>query len=150
MPKNKDEWIRVLVIGNVILSGLLIIWGISVVSAPKFWFADAYAEKGERGDQGPEGEEGPRGPRGPVGPAGPDVDEALDGVADLDARVEDLEDLTDELETLTDVWSSNASQTDELAYNTCTALDDLMDTLEEGNYVIGAWIDCGSNVLYGE
>lgn len=83
MERFKEEWIRYLVVGNVVVTLLVIAWGVSVAAAPTFWFPGAYAEKGEQGDQGPLGDRGPRGRRGPVGPAGPDVADALSEVQGL-------------------------------------------------------------------
>ena len=149
MPKNKDEWTRILIIGNVVLSARLIIWGISVVSAPKFWFPGAYAEKGERGDQGPVGEEGPRGVRGPQGPAGPDVDEALSAVDDLDSQVSSIEDQISDLQSSIEGTNSAVSLTNQNAYEVCTSLEDLRDALEDGGYISGGYLYC-QNPLAGE
>lgn len=142
MPNSKEEWTRVLIVGNVVLSALLVIWGISVVAAPKFWFPGAYAEKGERGDKGPEGDEGPRGPRGPVGPAGPDVDEALNMSYELDDRTVKLQRQVEDLETWLDSLSGTAYMTADAASLTCSTLSDLMDTLEEGEFIYGGYLNC--------
>ena len=130
MPKNKDEWTRVLIIGNVVLSSLLIVWGISVVSAPKFWFPGAYAEKGERGDKGPEGDKGPKGNKGPRGPRGPGVNAFLSRIGDLEYQISDLDSRLDETE-------SAATEAYDYATDVCGNTEELLEILVDADIAYG-------------
>lgn len=130
MPQSKEEWTRVLIIGNVVLSSLLIIWGISVVAAPKFWFPGAYAEKGERGDKGPVGNEGPRGNKGPRGPRGP-------GVGALDGRIDALEYQISDMDYRVDEAEGQALEAYDFAHDICGNTEELLDILVEADIATG-------------
>ena len=142
MPENREDLIRLLVIGNVVITVLLLIWAVTVVANPQLWFPGAYAEKGERGDQGPAGDKGPVGKRGPVGPAGPNVDRALTAAEDLDYRVADLEDQISNVQSNVNNVRNIADNADVTADDTCTSLSDLMDTLRQEDFITGGYLYC--------
>jgi hypothetical protein len=91
MERRRTGLVVALLTANLVGIVLLAGWATWAVSAPEYWFPDAFAEKGARGEQGPQGERGPIGPSGPEGPAGPGVDDVMAGVEDLEARVDNLE-----------------------------------------------------------
>jgi hypothetical protein len=119
-----------------------------VVLEPRYWFEDAYSEKGPTGDKGPRGEHGPPGPTGPIGPdaqaAVADlalrVDEAESSLADLASRLDDLESgvsLTDlqssieEAQTAAETAAAAAAEAQSTADDVAQVVDDLLRTQPE-------------------
>jgi hypothetical protein len=102
-------------------------WLAWISASPRYWFPDAYAQKGDRGAPGPRG---PRGSAGPPGPVGPDASSAID---DLDSRISDLEDSLDTLENEaggSTIESDVQDATDKLDA-VCTALSGYGGAFEE-------------------
>lgn len=114
-----------LLVLNLVLTLTALGWLAWISASPRYWFADAYAQKGDRGDPGP------RGPRGPVGPQGPVGDTAEGAIADLDSRVSDLQDSVDTLQgDLTDLQDESGASTLEAdVQDATTKLSDLCDAM---------------------
>jgi hypothetical protein len=110
-------------IANLVLVGVALGWLAWMSASPRYWFRDAYAQKGDRGDPGPRG---PVGPAGPPGPVGPDAQTAID---DLDARLADVEDsvstLQSDLSDLEDKSGFSTLETD--VQDTTSKLNDVCD-----------------------
>ncbi len=75
---------------------------VSLIAAPRYWFANAYAEQGPRGEKGPRGDRGPAGPPGPVGPDAADAyDELWSSLSALQGDLEEVASSLDSLEGMT-------------------------------------------------
>lgn len=100
-----------LVLVTGVLSLVAIGWITWVVVQPTYWFAGAYAPKGETGDRGPVG---PAGPAGPAGPVGPDAEEALLGVSsqvdDASAQLDDLSAQVQDISSRLTTWREASAQ----------------------------------------
>jgi hypothetical protein len=108
---------------NLFASLVALGWLAWISASPRYWFPQAYAQKGDRGDQGPRGQQGPAGPPGPVGP---DAQSAID---DLDVRLSDLEGSVETLQSdLSDLQDESGFSTLETdVQDTTTKLNDLCD-----------------------
>jgi hypothetical protein len=115
----------VLLILNLAATLTALGWLAWISASPRYWFPDAYAQKGDRGDPGP------RGPRGRIGPQGPLGDTAEGAVADLDSRVTDLEDSVGTLQSdLDDLQNeSGVSTLESDVQDATTKLDDICTAL---------------------
>jgi hypothetical protein len=113
--------VTILLVLNLAAALTALGWLAWISASPRYWFPDAYAQKGDRGDPGPRGA---RGPAGPPGPVGPDAQSAID---DLDSRITDLEDSVGTLESdLTDLQDESGTSSLEIdVEETKTKLDDV-------------------------
>lgn len=126
---------------SLIANGMLVLltlgWLTWITVEPKYWFPDAYAEKGEPGDRGPVG---PVGPPGPEGPVGPDAEDAIAAVAaDLEAVGSTLEEVQTELDDLESGFSTSELET-RLA-SAEQQLNDLCQEIGISNYTIGTELE---------
>jgi hypothetical protein len=113
---------------NALLCLTALGWLAWITFEPRYWFPDAFAEKGERGERGPRGEQGPRGAIGPRGPVGPSVREAIEAVeadiGDLEGRIADLESAVgvSELQSQVDELGSELEDVASIVDNICSEL----------------------------
>jgi len=112
--------LTLLLVVNLVLSLAALGWLTWITVEPRYWFEDAYAEKGPRGDIGPRG---PGGLPGPQGPVGPDAEEA---VGALDDRVTELEGLiastgVSDVESRLSEVESSVSDVESTVSDVCTA-----------------------------